>query len=48
VISWFLKKACTASESTYARYTLDEMLPRYSSPNFEQGDIGEPVLEVGL
>jgi hypothetical protein len=27
---------------------LDEMLPRYSSPNFEQGDIGEPVLEVEL
>ena len=25
-----------------------EMLPRYSSPNFEQGEIGEPVLEVVL
>lgn len=25
-----------------------EMLPRYSSPNFEQGEIGEPVLEAVL
>lgn len=26
----------------------DEMLPRYSSPNFDQSEIGEPVLEVVL
>ena len=26
----------------------DEMLPRYSSPNFTQDEIGEPVLEVVL
>ena len=25
-----------------------EMLPRYSSPNFQQGEIGEPVLEAVL
>ena len=30
----------------YAPRSEEEMLPRYSSPNFEQDEIGEPVLEA--
>ena len=32
----------------YSPRSESEMLPRYSSPNFEQGEIGEPVLEAVL
>lgn len=32
----------------YAPRSEEEMLPRFSSPNFEQGEIGAPVLEVVL
>ena len=32
----------------YAPRSEEEMLPRYSSPNFTQDEIGEPVLEVVL
>jgi len=32
----------------YAPRTAAEVLPRFSSPNFEEGEIGEPILDVEL